>query len=47
MDARAVLDHEFMVAAYGVTWALQLGYLLRLGLMWLGQQRSQRGKTPR
>ena len=27
MDQAAVLDHQFMVAAYVVTWAIQLGYL--------------------
>ena len=32
MDAKALLDHQFVVAAYSVTWIIQLGYLAWLGL---------------
>ena len=32
MDQAAILDHQFVVAAYTVTWAIQLGYLAWLGL---------------
>jgi len=40
MDARTMLDHHFTVAAYAITWAIQLGYLVRLGLKWWAQKRS-------
>jgi hypothetical protein len=34
MDQRAILDHQFTVAAYAVTWAIQLGYVAWLALKW-------------
>ena len=34
MDEAATLDHRFRVAAYVVTWVIQLGYLAWLGLKW-------------
>jgi hypothetical protein len=40
MDERAILDHQFTVAAYVITWALQLGYLGWLFFKWRGQKRS-------
>jgi hypothetical protein len=40
MDPRAILDHQFTVAAYSVTWAIQLGYLAWLGLRWRAQKRN-------
>ena len=40
MDQRAVLDHQFLVAAYAITWALQLGYLAWLGLKWKSEKRN-------
>jgi hypothetical protein len=40
MDQRAILDHQFTVAAYVVTWAIQLGYLARLALKWRAQKRE-------
>jgi hypothetical protein len=40
MDARAVLDHQFTVAAYTVTWVIQLGYLTWLGLRWRALKRE-------
>jgi hypothetical protein len=40
MDTRAVLDHQFLIAAYSVTWAIQLGYLAWLGLRWRAQKRE-------
>ena len=47
MDARAILDHEFTVAAYTVTWVIQLGYLAWLGMKWHAEKRhdpqNQRG----
>jgi hypothetical protein len=40
MDQAALLDHQFRVAAYVVTWAVQLLYLARLGLKWRAQKRE-------
>jgi threonine/homoserine/homoserine lactone efflux protein len=40
MDERVLLDHQFTVAAYVVTWAVQLGYLAWLGLKWRAQKRN-------
>jgi hypothetical protein len=42
MNQSAVLDHQFTVAAYVLTWAIQLGYLAWLGLRWRAQKRSAR-----
>jgi hypothetical protein len=49
MDQRAILDHQFTVAAYAVTWAIQLGYLAWLGLRWRAQKRANARsiRTPR
>jgi hypothetical protein len=44
MDAKTVLDHEFTVAAYVITWAVQLGYLAWLGLKWRAQKREAAGR---
>ena len=41
MDPKAILDHEFLVAAYVITWAVQLGYLAWLGLKWRAQKRDE------
>ena len=40
MDQAAILDHEFRVAAYVVTWVIQLGYLAWLGVKWRAQKRN-------
>jgi hypothetical protein len=40
MDQAAVLDHEFVVAAYIITWVLQLGYLAWLGMKWRSEKRN-------
>ena len=40
MDERAILDHQFTVAAYVVTWVIQLGYVAWLGLKWRAQKRD-------
>ena len=40
MDPRAILDHEFVVAAYTITWVIQLGYLAWLGVKWRAQKRD-------
>jgi hypothetical protein len=40
MTPAAILDHQFRVAAYVVTWTIQLGYLAWLGLRWRAQKRK-------
>jgi hypothetical protein len=42
MDARAVLDHQFTVAAYVVTWVIQLGYVVWLAFKWRAEKRVER-----
>jgi hypothetical protein len=32
------MGHTFMVAAFCLTWAVQLGYVLWMALKWHGQQ---------
>jgi len=39
MHQVAILDHQFRVAAYVITWVIQLGYLAWLGLKWRAQKR--------
>ena len=34
MDQRDILDHQFVVAAYTITWVIQLSYLAFLGFKW-------------
>jgi len=36
----AKIDHQYLVAAYAVTWAIQLGYMAWLGLRWQAQKRA-------
>jgi hypothetical protein len=43
MSQAAIVDHHFRVAAYIVTWIVQLGYLGHLGLKWRAQRRSGSG----
>jgi CcmD family protein len=40
MDQAAILDHQFLIAAYVVVWVIQLGYLSYLGLKWRAQKRE-------
>ncbi len=40
MDPKEILDHQFLIAAYVVTWTIQLGYLAWLGLRWRAQKRA-------
>jgi hypothetical protein len=40
MDQAEILAHQFRVAAYVVTWTLQVGYLLWLFLKWRSQKRE-------
>ncbi|HEY2859566.1 MAG TPA: hypothetical protein VGJ21_14190 [Terracidiphilus sp.] len=44
MNPAAVLNHEFTVAAYVVTWVIQLSYLAFLGLKWRTEKRKARAK---
>ncbi|HEX3892948.1 MAG TPA: hypothetical protein VHW46_10285 [Terracidiphilus sp.] len=49
MGPAEILDHQFVTAAYIVTWTLQLGYLAWLGLKWRSEKRNaaQRRQRPR
>jgi len=38
MDQAAILDHQFRVAAYIITWVIQLSYLAWLGYKWRAQK---------
>jgi len=40
MDENAILNHQFTVAAFVVTWVIQLGYVAWLGLKWRAQKRD-------
>lgn len=40
MDQAAILDHQFRIAAYVITWVVQLGYLAWLGIKWRAQKRD-------
>jgi len=43
----ALIDHQYTVAAYVITWAIQLGYLAWLGLRWQAQKHDPaRSSTP-
>ncbi len=45
MDQRDILDHQFVVAAYVITWVVQLGYLAYLALKWRAEKREARNKS--
>ena len=49
MGPAEILDHQFVTAAYTITWVLQLGYLAWLGLRWRAEKRSaeKRGQRTR
>ena len=47
MDPKAILDHEFVVAAYTVTWVIQLSYLAWLGIKWRNEKRNEGRKADR
>jgi hypothetical protein len=36
------MGHNYLVAAFCVTWAVQLGYVLRIAIKWQGQRRKLR-----
>jgi hypothetical protein len=45
MDEKSILDHQFLVAAYVVTWVIQLSYVAWLGLRWRAQKRASLRKS--
>jgi hypothetical protein len=47
MDQRAILDHQFTVAAYVATWIIQLGYLALVGFKWRAEKRAERAHSDR
>ncbi len=47
MDPKEILDHQFVTAAYVVTWVIQLGYLAFLGLKWRAEKRKSSTSDPR
>jgi hypothetical protein len=40
MDQTTILDHQFVTAAYVVTWVIQLGYVAWLAFKWRAQKRE-------
>jgi len=40
MDQAAILDHQFRVIGYAISWCIQLGYLAWLGYRWQAQKRD-------
>jgi hypothetical protein len=45
MDQRAILNHEFTVAAYTVTWVIQLAYLAILAFKWRAEKRRTEARN--
>jgi hypothetical protein len=45
MDQRAILNHEFTVAAYTVTWVIQLAYLGFLAIKWRAEKRRAEARN--
>ena len=43
MDPRAILDHRFTVAAFTITWIIQLSYVAWLTMKGRGQNKARRG----
>jgi len=41
MDPVQIIDHQYTVAAYAITWIIQLGYVAWLVLRSRAQKRSQ------
>jgi hypothetical protein len=40
LDPKTILDHQFVTAAYVITWVVQLGYVAWLCLKWRSQKRQ-------
>jgi hypothetical protein len=47
MNQAAVIDHHFVVAAYTITWVLQLGYLAWVGVKWRTETRNAERRQSR
>ena len=49
MEQANILDHQFVTAAYTVTWVIQLGYLAWLAFKWRSEKRNavQKSRQPR
>jgi hypothetical protein len=47
MTAKSILDHQFVIAAFAVTWVIQLGYLVWLGFKWHAQKQAALRSTGR
>jgi threonine/homoserine/homoserine lactone efflux protein len=46
MDQADILDHQFVTAAYILTWVIQLGYLAWLGWKWRTEKRNAERRNP-
>jgi|GEM_PF-3387148 len=42
MDAKAILDHQFMAAAYVATWVIQLSYVAWLAMKWRAAKKAEK-----
>ncbi len=40
MSPAQIIDHQFVVAAYIITWSLHLGYVAWLFMKWRSQKRE-------
>lgn len=47
MDQADILDHQFVTAAYIITWVIQLGYLAWLGWKWRSEKRHAERRSQR
>ena len=46
MDQAAILDHQFRIAAYVVTWVIQFGYQRGSFLKWQSQKKRLEALAP-
>jgi len=47
MDQADILNHQFVTAAYVITWVLQLGYVAYLGMKWRAEKRKSQAANRR
>jgi len=47
MDTAAQIDHQFVTAAYIITWVLQIGFLVYVGLKWRAEKRNAEHRQKR
>jgi hypothetical protein len=45
MDQTAILNHQFTVAAYAITWIIQLSYVAWLALKWRAVKKAEKLTT--